>query len=375
MNHKLRLLQVNKAYFPHLGGVESIVKQVAEGLNGRDRCEVEVLACGDSRRSHEELLNGVRVERAATFGRMMSMPLSVDFFPRFRRMAARADAILLHHPFPLGFMAARILARDRPILVWYHSDIVRQRVSAALLAPLWNSVLGAARRIFVSSRRLLASSAILPRFTAKCAVVPFGVDHRRFAAAPSVVRAAAEIRARYGAPLLLTVGRLIYYKGFEFLIEAMRRLNARLLIVGTGPLEHNLIELAKRLGVAERIHIIQPAADLLPYYHACDVFILPSIAASEAFGLVQMEAMACAKPVVNTALPTAVPEVSLHNETGLTVPPADFASLANAIGRLLGDDALRRRFGENARARIESHYGIDRFLNDVEREISTALNP
>ena len=373
LSRKSQLLQVNKAYFPHLGGVESIVGQVAEGLNGRNRFAVEVLACSYGWSSCEESVNGVTVERAATFGQLLRMPLSVDFFPRFRRLAAKADIILLHHPFPLGFAAARLLARDRPLLVWYHADIVRQRISAALAAPLWKSVLGATRRIFVSSRRLVASSPVLRPFAQKCTVVPFGVDFRRFDSTPSVARAAA-IRARYGGPLLLTVGRLVYYKGFEFLIGAMRGLNASLLIVGTGPLERKLIGLADRLGVAERVHIIPPAADLLPYYHACDIFILPSIASSEAFGLVQMEAMACGKPVVNTSLPTAVPEVSVHGETGLTVPPADADSLADAIERLLSDDRLRLRFGANARARIEKQYCIDRFVSDVEREILAALH-
>ncbi len=373
LSRKSQLLQVNKAYFPHLGGVESIVGQVAEGLNGRNRFTVEVLACSYAWNSCEESVNGVTVERAATFGQLLRMPLSVDFFPRFRRLAVKADIILLHHPFPLGFAAARLMARDRPLLVWYHSDIVRQRISAAVAAPLWKSVLCAARRIFVSSRRLLASSPVLRPFVQKCAVVPFGVDFRRFDSTPSVARAAAAIRARYGRPLLLTVGRLVYYKGFEFLIGAMRGLNASLLIVGTGPLERKLIGLAGRLGVAGRVHIIPPAADLLPYYHACDIFILPSIASSEAFGLVQMEAMACGKPVVNTSLPTAVPEVSVHGETGLTVPPADSDSLAEAIEKLLSDDRLRLRFGANARARIEKQYCIDRFVSEVEREILAAL--
>jgi glycosyltransferase involved in cell wall biosynthesis len=369
----MRLLQVNKAYFPHLGGVESIVGQVAEGLNGRNGMEVEVLACADGGRARTELINGVRVERAATVARMLSMPVSVDFFARFRRMAARADAVLLHHPFPLGFAAARLFARDRPCLVWYHSDIVRQRVSGALLAPLWTGMLSAARRIFVSSQRLLASSALLRRYRAKAVVTPFGVDLRRYAPSPERLAAAAEIRARYRPPLLLAVGRLIYYKGYEYLIAAMRRVSAVLLIVGAGPLERELLALAERIGVADRVRILPPAADLIPYYLACDVFVLPSIAASEAFGLVQMEAMACGKPVVNTALPTAVPEVSVDGETGLTVPARDSAALAAAIARLLGDDGLRQSFGANARARIRGHYGIERFLNDVEREIRAAL--
>lgn len=368
-----RVLQVNKAYFPHIGGVETIVQQVAEGLNGRDGFEVEVLACGSSLRGASESVRGVRIERAGTLGRMLSMPLSFELFPRFRRMADRVDAIVLHHPFPLGFMAARLLTRNKPIIVWYHSDIVRQRISNAMLGPLWNGMLDQARGIFVSSRRLLTSSAILRRFVSKCTVVPFGIDSRRFDPTPEVIRATAAIRSRYGGPLLLSVGRLVYYKGFEFLIDAMRTVGAKLILVGSGPLESPLVKLIHANGVADRVHIIPSVDDLTPYYHACDVFVLPSVAASEAFGLVQMEAMACGKPVVNTRLPTAVPEVSTHNKTGLTVTPADSAALAEAIGQLLGDNSLRARLGHNARERVVTEFSVDRFLDDVERGISRVL--
>ncbi len=368
-NHTLRILQVNKAYFPHIGGVESIVAQIAEGLGARDGFEVRTLVCNDEFKSVVEVVNGASVERASTFGQLLRMPLSLDFFPRFRRMASESDAILLHHPFPLGFLAARILVHGQPTFVWYHADIVRQRISGAMLTPLWNSVLDRATKIFVSNRRLLASSKVLRRFASKCAVIPFGLDSRRFDSTPAITQAALEIRARYGAPLLLAVGRLVYYKGFEFLVEAMKGQSAKLLIVGSGPLEKPLLELTRAHGVADRVHIIASVPDLTPYYHACDVFVLPSVAASEAFGLVQMEAMACGKPVINTNLPTGVIEVSVHNETGLTVPPRDSAALSEAIGQLLSDTALRNRFGAAAKIRIITHFDLDRFVDRVAEEL------
>ena len=367
--HTLRILQVNKAYIPHVGGVERIVAQIGEGLTARDGFQVRTLACNDGLNGVAEVVNGVSVERASIFGRVLRMPLSLDFFPRFRRMASESDAIFLHHPFPLGFIASRLLARGQPTFVWYHSDIIRQRKSAAILTPLWNSVLDRATTIFVSSRRLLASSEVLSRFASKCVVIPYGLDFRRFDSTPAITRAALEIRARYGGPLLLSVGRLVYYKGFEFLIEAMKGQSAKLLIVGSGPLEKPLLALARAHGVADRVQIIASVPDLTPYYHACDLFVFPSVAASEAFGLVQMEAMACGKPVINTYLPTAVPEVSVHNETGLTVPPGDSAALAEAIGQLLSDSALRNRLGAAAKMRIRTHFDLDRFVDRMAEEL------
>jgi len=370
----LRLLQVNKAYFPHIGGVEHVVAQLAEGLSARGRFEVRVLACAERGTGSSEVINGVLVEKAATLAWVMSMPVSTDFMRRFRRNAGDCDLILLHHPFPLGFLAAQLSQNKKPISVWYHADVVRQRMAGRLLTPLWHAVLGRAKRIFVSDRQLAERSKVLSRYRSKCVAVPFGIDLRRFEDTPEVRSAASEIRRRYGTPLVLSVGRFVYYKGFEYLIEAMRYVDAKLLLVGSGPLEARLRALAAAHGVDDKVHIIDSVRWLTPYYHACDIFVLPSVERAESFGLVQLEAMACGKPVINTWLPTAVPTVSLNNVTGLTVAPRSSVGLAEAINRLLGDEALRARLGANALQRAAEHYSLERFIAAVERELSAACS-
>src|SRR5205814_5952563 len=127
--------------------------------------------------------------------------------------------------------------------------------------------------------------------------------------------------------------------GFEYLIEALTSVKGKLLLVGTGPLLEELAALAAARGVADRVVFLGEIQneDVTPYYHASDVFVLPSIARSEAFGIVQIEAMAAGKPVVNTDLDSGVPFVSQHDLTGLTVPPKNSAALANALNRILDD--------------------------------------
>jgi rhamnosyl/mannosyltransferase len=151
---------------------------------------------------------------------------------------------------------------------------------------------------------------------------------------------------------------LVSYKGVEFLIRALENVNARLWIIGTGPLEHSLKNLARAKGLGERVEFLGQLSDqeLVRYYHACDVFVLPSVTKAEMFGVVQLEAMACRKPVISTDLPTGVPWVNQHGKTGLVVPPGNTGELANAIQLLLSNAGRREEMGEAGRKRVEQNF-------------------
>ena len=173
-------------------------------------------------------------------------------------------------------------------------------------------------------------------------MVPFGLPAERLAATPAVLRRAAELRAAHaGRKIVLFVGRLVYYKGVDVLVRAMAGVDADLVLIGRGPLEGELRELAAASGIAARVTFLAPQDDdeLAAWYHAADVFCLPSVARSEAFGLVQIEAHAAGTPVVSTDLPTGVPYANLDGVTGLTVPPGD----APALARGAEPPARRRR--------------------------------
>jgi rhamnosyl/mannosyltransferase len=245
--------------------------------------------------------------------------------------------------------------RGRLVATW-HSDIVRQRRLAQMFAPIQRRFLRNCDAIIATSSSYVESSLDLAGFRDRCQVIPYGieVDEIRRPDAEAV----RSIRERFPGPLILTVGRLVYYKGFEYLIRAMKRIHATLLIVGDGPLRTSLEREAIALGVGDRVIFMgemQPR-DIAPYYHACDLFVLPSIARSEAFGIVQLEAMACGKPVVNTQIASGVPFVSLNNITGLTIEPCNVAALEQAVNRLLEDSELRARYGKAAIARVDTEF-------------------
>lgn len=356
---RLRVLHVGKFYPPHHGGMENHVETLCRELSAE--VDVEVLVSADDGRTVRETVDGVPVTRIGTLATLSSASVNPGMARAIRR--ARADVVHFHHPNPTGVLSYLASGRRGPLVVTYHSDIIRQRVLGALFTPVLHRFLRGANAILASSPDYARSSPVLRAHAGRVRVVPFGIrtDPLRQANAATV----AELRARYGPRVVLAVGRLVYYKGFDYLVRAMSSVPGRLVIVGDGPLRGALQQLAAELGVADRVTLEGPVPDLAPYYHAADVFALPAIARSEAFGLVQLEAMAAGLPVVNTRIDSGVPFVSRDGESGITVAPADAGALAEALNRLLDDAHLRARLGRGARERVEREFSLHRMVADT----------
>ena len=367
---KLRILHVYKDYFPVLGGIENHVKLLAEHQAAQGH-EVTVLVTSPGPRTMVEVLNGVQVIKAARLATVASTPLSLSLPWQLSRQ--RPDLTHLHFPYPVGEMAHYLLGRGWRAVLTYHSDVVRQANLLRFYAPLMRRLLRRVQRIIVSSPSYLESSAVLREFRYKCQVVPYGIERARFLAASAEQGLA--IRARYGGgPLILFVGVLRYYKGLHYLLEAMPQIPARLLIVGDGPMRGALQAQASALRLGDKVIFAGRVADeeLPAYYRAADVFVLPASERSEAFGLVQLEAMTSGLPVVSTELGTGTSFVNLHGESGLVVPPKDPVALAQAINALLGDEPLRRRLGEGAKAR-SALFTVERMLAGIAEVYTQAL--
>ncbi|PYR80284.1 MAG: hypothetical protein DMF87_09360 [Acidobacteria bacterium] len=347
----MRVLHLGKFYPPHRGGMETHLAALIPAL--RSFADVEVIVASESRRTTVDHVNGVEITRAARLATVAATPICPSLFQLVR--SARADIIHIHHPNPFAMFVHLTVAPTTPLVITYHTDIVRQRVLGQAVRPLLAASFAQARAVLVTSPAYLESSAVLNRLRGKSHVVTLGIDVQEFAdVAPSDVDA---VKRKHAGPIVLAVGRLVYYKGFDHLIDAMRTVQATLIIVGTGPMQHELEARAAAAGVARKVVFAGDVADVKPYYAAADVFVLPSVARSEAFGIVQLEAMAAGVPVVNTGIDTGVAFVSRHEQTGLTVPPADAGALAGAINRLLADPALRRAYGAAGVRRVREHFG------------------
>jgi len=362
----MRVLLLNKAYPPVIGGIERHVETLASGL-ARRGTEVEVLVCNEGLRRVVEGENHLTVIRLPSPGKVASMHLGPTTPLWVRRL--RVDLIHVHLPYPMGDLSAWLTRPSAPIVATWHSDIVRQRHLVRFYRPLREWFLGRADRILVTSPPLLENTPALSAYRTKCRVVPLGIEPERFLLTSEVERRAREIRDSLGTPLILFVGRLVKYKGLHYLLRAMPPLQARLLIVGNGPLRKALEAECHALSIAERVLFAGTVSDLdlAAYYHACDLLALPSIGNNEAFGLVQLEAMVCGKPVVSTKLSTGVPYVNVDGETGLVVPPEDPDALGRAIAGLLGDPLRRAEMGRRGRERVEQLFTAERMVDEVLR--------
>ncbi len=349
------VLQIGKFYPPHMGGIETHLETLCRELAGR--FDLSVIASNHEAGRSAEVRHGIPVTRLATPFSITSAPVNPALAAAIR--TRDPDLVHIHLPHPggvLGLLASRYRG---PLVVTYHSDVVRQKIMSAIFAPFLFRLLDAARVVIATSERYIDSSPVLQRYRARCRVVPYGIPLGAYD--ETLPAKAAAIRARFGPRVVLAVGRFVYYKGFEHAIRAMRRVDAHLLLVGGGPLGQALEREAATCGVSSKVTFLGEIQNehMAPLFSAADVFVLPSIARSEAFAIVQLESMAAGTPVVNTNLASGVPWVSQHGATGLTVPPGDDAALAAALTRLLDDAALRKQFGAAGQDRVRREFTAD----------------
>ena len=364
---KLKVLEVNKAYFPHVGGIETLVKQYSEEL-GQFNAQVRTLVCCENQGGTiRERVNGIPVIRAASLGTYFSCPLSVQFIKQFRRMSRKADVIHIHMPFPLADFAMLLSRYKGKVALSWHSDIVKQKKLLTLYKPLLKYLLNRADVIFTATEGHIDGSDFLYEYREKCRILPYGItveDYLNIDRKPILTE---KLTDKDSVKVFFT-GRLVYYKGVDVLLKAFSKVNnCEIFIAGTGELENSLKAYAEKHNLADKVHFLGflPDDELKQAYADCDIFVLPSVVKSEAFGIVQLEAMVYGKPVINTALPSGVPHVSLDGETGLTVPPSNANALAKAINRLAEDKELREELGRNAAERVREKFSEKKIIRSL----------
>jgi glycosyltransferase involved in cell wall biosynthesis len=346
----MRVLFVTKYYPPSEGGIERYSQVLCTRLQSMG-VSIQVLAAAESGQpSITEYVDGVAVTRVASLGEAWGVELTPALPAVMKRLARSSDLIHLNFPNPVGEIAYTIAGRGLPVVMTYHCDVYRQRLATRLYDPFARWLLARMDAVVATSPHYVDSSKLLSANAERCEVIPLPVDVEWLSAG------ATETAAHEYGRCVLFVGRLVYYKGIEYLIDAMAEvLNVSLVIVGRGRLAQELKNRARASSAPDRIHFTGKVSEeqLRTLYHTCECLVLPSVARAEAFGSVLIEAMACGKPVISTELGTGTSWVNRDGETGFVVPPRNPSALAAAIRRIVQDDDLRRRLGDNARSWIQ----------------------
>lgn len=356
------LVIIGKYYPPHFGGIERYVSDLAH--QAADRFRVTVVVHSRTASDSIEQEGRVTVIRCGTVATIGSQPISPSMFGHLRRL----DPDIIHFNAPNFWAAAALLAgrKRAPVVITHHADVVGRKLLKKLALPLYRRLIGRADGVVVNSLRNIENSADLPKSAPSPVAIPWGVDERAYELDELTLGAIRLERVRrFGhAPVIGFVGRFVRYKGLPVLVEAMRALpDAHLVLIGDGPLRASVEEQVRAAGLADRIHFrgLLDEETKIREIGMMDVLVLPSIDATEAFGVVQVEAQLMGLPVVATELGTGVTDVTVDGETGLVVPPGDPAALAAAMQRLVTDREYARRLGHAGRHRALANFTLTSF--------------
>lgn len=376
----MKVLQLGK-FYPIRGGVEKVMWDLTRGLSHRGiTCDMLCAMLKDDTMDPSDIDRSVstpdgREIRFNDFGRVICVPaiakkaatmISPSMVSWLRHHSQEYDIIHVHHPDPMAALALRLSGYKGRVILHWHSDILSQKFLLSFYRPLQNWLIRRADKIVGTTPVYVKESPDLKNVQNKVGYVPIGIEPVVFDE-----NAAMSIRNEYrDKKIIFSLGRLVPYKGFDVLIDAAACLgnDYQVLIGGMGPLRDSLQQQIDRLGISDLVKLLGYVADeqVPSLYGACDLFVLSSVMKTEAFGIVQIEAMSCGKPVIATTIPeSGVSWVNSDGESGINVAPGDPEALANAIKRICGDKNTYNKYSEGAKNRFFTNFTNSNMINNI----------
>lgn len=349
----MKVLHLGKLCPPNEGGIEVFTYDLLEYLNSKG-IKADLLCFGD--RTFEDDYRGFKYFSCKMNLKLSSAPLSIDFIKKFVKLAKNYDIIHVHSPNPLAEVLS--IFSSKPLIIHWHSDIVKQRILYLFYKPIQQMLLKKANSIICTSPNYLDSSEQLKKFRHKVSIIPLSLNPERLIKKESnkEMKLAAIAENIKNKKIVLSIGRLVIHKGFEYLIEAGKYLDndVVIIIIGDGPLYSKLKQKINDSSINHKVFLLGSVKvnEISKYIKICDIFCLPSI--MESFGLVLLEAIYFGKPLITTDVyGSGMNYVNQNGITGFVVPPRNPIALAEAINKILGDANLYNNFSQNAKERFK----------------------
>lgn len=356
----MNILHVYRTYFPDTqGGLEEVIRQICLST-APHAVKSRVFALSKNPQPARLNVGGVEVIRVKQSFEIASCGFCFTGLQEFRRQVEWADIVHYHFPWPYGDAMHMMLARHHPMIVTYHSDVVRQQVLQRFYAPLMNRFLRDADRIIATSPNYLSSSPVLDQFSSKAGVIPIGIDETHYQSCAPTTSQLEEIRQRFGEGYFLFVGVLRYYKGLHILLQAIQNAQYRVVIVGTGPEERALHALAQKLQLDNVIFAGYVSdTEKISLFRLCLGVVFPSYLRAEAFGVTLLEGAMSGKPLISAEVGSGTSHVNIHGETGLVVAPGCPVAVREALDSLYYNPRQASAMGRAARRRYDRYFTAD----------------
>ena len=368
----MKILQLGK-FYPIRGGVEKVMYDIMLGLSERNiYCDMLCASTEDHPSGVIHVNSHANVIVVKTTLKASATMLAPLMIPKLREIAANYDIIHIHHPDPMGALALFLSGFKGKVILHWHSDIVKQKKLLKLYKPLQTWLIKRADLIVGTTPVYVENSRFLEKHQHKIDYIPIGVE-KVVASELLVEKIVEKYKDNF---LVFSLGRLVEYKGFEFLIKSAKFLPShyKIVIGGKGPLKSELEELIINEGLADKVVLLGYLTDeeANAYFEACDIYVLSSIMKTEAFAIVQIEAMSLGKPVVTAHIPeSGVSWVNEHMVSGLVCEAMNPSDLAEKILNIGEDNDLKQKLSEGAKLRYDTFFRKEVM---IDKSISLYLN-
>lgn len=364
----MKILQLGKFYPPHIGGIETVMYDITEVLNQKG-LKSDVLCSNKDYTYKEEFINHYNVIRTKTFGIKFSTSITPQMIFKLRKIIYEYDIIHVHLPDPMASFALLFASlKNKKIVLHWHSDIVKQKYLLKFYEPLQDWLMKRADAIIATTPKYIEESKYLQKYRNKCISIPIGIDKDRLKVNHELLN---KLRKEYkGKKIVFALGRLAYYKGFKYLVDSAKDLDddCIILIGGMGPLKFQLEDQIKTNGLDKKVKLLGRIEDndLGAYYALCNVFCLPSIVKSEAFGVVQIEAMSFGKPIVATKIEgSGVDWVNKDSISGINVEIEDSKALAYAFKEILSFSERYEKYASDSKKRFYELFYREKMVEGI----------